>query len=131
MTAAVQFVINGGGSVISGGTYGFIDCPFNATIERVRMFASPTGGFSVDIWSCLESMFSPPTHPAVGDSITGTDLPTVSSGVVYSDTTLTGWNVGVTAGNVFCFNVQGPSGAAGPTGVQQLTISLELARTGT
>jgi hypothetical protein len=117
--AAIEFVIDGGGAAIATGLYGFLDVPFACTINAARLYANQTGTITVDIWVCAYANF-PPT---IANTITASDVPTISSGVDYSDTTLTGWTTSIAAGSVIGYNV------TGVTSIQRVTCSLGIART--
>ena len=65
-----------------------------------------TGSIVVDIWKDTFANY-PPT---VGDTITGTEKPTLSSQNKNSDLTLTTWNTSVLAGDVVRFKVDSVDG---------------------
>lgn len=118
----VQFVIDGGGGVIAIGLKGYLQFDFACVISGVTLLADQTGSIVVDIWKAAYSAFNPGTHPVVGDTITGAAVPTISSGVKYQDTTLTGWTTAVGAGDVIAFNVNSASN------VQRVTVDLKVTR---
>jgi hypothetical protein len=99
-----------------------LEIPFACTINRVTLLADQSGSIVVDIWMCTYSAFAPPTHPAVGDSITASDVPTISSAEKYQDSTLTGWTTSIAAGNVLAYNV------TSATTITRVTCSLEVTR---
>jgi len=116
---AIPFVIDGGGVAITTGQKGYLQIPFNCTINEVDMFADQTGSIVVDIWKDTYANF-PPTG---GDSITAAAKPTISAAQKSQDATLTGWTTTITAGDVLAFNVD--SAAT----VTRLTITLKATRT--
>lgn len=119
-TIGVEFIIDGAGGVITIGPHGYVQLPFNCLITQVNLLADQTGSTVIDIWKSSFAAFNPPTHPAIGDSITGSSKPTLVSATSYQDSTLTGWNKIITAGDVLGFVVNSASG------VTRLTISLTV-----
>lgn len=111
---AMNFVIDGGGSVITTGLKGFLEVPFAMTLTGVTILADQSGSAVIDIWKDTYANF-PPT---VLDTITASAKPTISSAVKTKDTTLTGWTTSVSAGDILAFNVDSAST------VQRLTIAL-------
>jgi hypothetical protein len=118
----VQFIIDGGGSAIVAGLKGYLHFDFACVINEVTMLADQTGSIIVDIWKSAYSAFNPGTHPVVGDTITGASVPTISSGVKYQDSTLTGWTTAVSADDVIAFNVNSAST------VNRVTVDLKVTR---
>jgi hypothetical protein len=113
---AIEFVMDGGGSAITTGVKGFLEIPFNCTIQRVTLLADQSGSIVVDVQTCAYSGF--PTT----SSIAASDLPTLSSAQKSQDSTLTGWSTSLTAGNIIAFKVNSA------TTVTRVTISLEVVR---
>jgi len=102
---AVGIVIDGGGSVITTGVKGFVEVPFACTITAVTLLstdaAATSGSIVVDIWKDTYANYP----PVVGDSITASAKPTLSSAIKSRDTTLTGWTTAIAAGEVLGFSV--------------------------
>lgn len=121
-TSAIDFVIDGGGSAIATGVKGYIEVPFACTINRVTLLADQTGSVVVNVWKCTYASFSPPTHPAVGDKITASAPPTISSGLDAQDSTLSGWTTSISAGDILAFNVDSCAT------ITRVTISLKVTR---
>ncbi|MGD1001853.1 MAG: hypothetical protein ABSA67_14255 [Candidatus Brocadiia bacterium] len=113
---AIEFVIDGGGSAITTGVKGFLEIPFNCTIQRVTLLADQSGSIVVDVQTSTYSGF--PTT----SSIAASDLPTLSSAQKSQDSTLTGWSTSLTAGNIIAFKVNSA------TTVTRVTVSLEVVR---
>jgi hypothetical protein len=109
-------VIDGAGAEILTGAKGFIRIPWAATIQKVTVLADVTGDIVIDIWKDSYANF-PPT---VADTITAAAKPTITSGVKYEDSTLTGWTTSISAGDVLRFNVDSV------TDITQCTIELEV-----
>ncbi len=99
--AGIEFVIDGGGSVIGAGIAGFLGVPFDCAIEAVELLADQAGSIKVDIWKATYANF-PPTD---ADTICGGNDPEIVSGIKDQDTTLTGWTIILTEGEVLAFNV--------------------------
>lgn len=119
-TIGIEFVIDGSGSVLTIGPHGYVQVPFNCLITAVNLLADQTGSTVIDIWKSSFAAFNPPTHPAIGDSITASAKPTLSSATSYQDTTLTGWTKVITAGDVLGYTVNSASG------ITRLTVSLTV-----
>lgn len=100
-TRQIGITIDGAGAVITTGIKGFKSFPVAGTITGVRMLADQSGSAVVDIWKDTYANY-PPT---VADTITAAAKPTITTAIKSEDTTLTGWNVTVNAGDVFGFNV--------------------------
>lgn len=122
-SAAIDFIIDGGGSAIAAALYGYVQLPFPCTITSVELLADRSGSITVDIWRCSYSQFDAgSTHPVVGDSITASDTPALSSATKMSDSNLTGWSVKLNKGDILGFNV------TGVTSVQRISVILNLVR---
>jgi len=121
--SGIEFVIDGGGVALTTGIKGYLEIPFACTINRVTTLADQTGSVVVDIFKCTEAAFAPPTHPAATDKITSTTPPTISSGVVAQDSTLSGWTTSIAAGDILGFNVNSA------TTITRVTLSLKVTRT--
>jgi hypothetical protein len=80
--------------------------PYNGTILGWYIIGDTTGSIVVDIWK--DSFANYP--PTVGDTITGTEKPTLASQNKNSDLTLTTWNTSVLAGDVVRFKVDSVDG---------------------
>jgi hypothetical protein len=101
ITTALEFTVNGNGSVLPTGVCGDLVAPFDMVLTGVTLLADQSGSMVLDIWKDTYANF-PPT---VADTITASDLPTISSAVKSTDTSLTGWNKTVTAGDTLRFNI--------------------------
>ena len=79
-----------------------VRCPVKGTIVGVTIgtLGGP-GSCVVDIWKDTHANYP----PAVADSITASAKPTISVGSKYEDTTLTGWNTAVAAGDWLVFHL--------------------------
>ena len=111
---SMNFVMDGGGSVLTTGLKGFLEVPCNLTITGVTLLADQTGSAVVDIWKDTYANF-PPT---IADTITASAKPTLSTAVKNKDTTLTGWTTSVSGGDILAFNLDSVST------IQRLTIAI-------
>jgi len=104
---AVGITIDGAGSTITTGVKGYVSVPYSGTISSVTTLSTDTAGpatacsIVIDIWKDTYANY-PPT---VGDTITASAKPTLSSASKSTDATLTGWTTSVSAGDVFGFKV--------------------------
>ncbi len=117
--ATITFVINGGGTVITTGIKGDLEIPFACTINRSTLLADQSGSIVVDIWKDTYANYP----PVVGDSITASAKPTISSATKAQDSTLTGWTTSITAGDTLRFNVDSI------TTCTSVTVSLKVTKT--
>jgi len=97
--------IDGGGSAITTGQKGYVTVPYGMTITGWDIFADQSGSIVVDVWKDTYANFP----PIAGDSIAGTEKPTLSSVQKNQDTSLSTWTTTVTAGDVIAFNVDSAS----------------------
>ena len=102
---AIGITIDGGGAAPSTGVKGYAYIPYACTINSVTMLADQSGSAVVDIWAAAYASF-PPT---IANTITASDLPTLSSAQNSQDTTLTGWTTSISSGTVLAFNVNSAS----------------------
>jgi hypothetical protein len=114
----IEMIIDGGGSAITTGFKGFIEIPYACVINTVRLLADQSGSIVIDIWKDTYANYP----PVVGDSITASAKPTISSATKSESSTLTGWTKSVSAGDILGFNVDSV------TTVQRVTISLTVTR---
>ena len=117
--AAIEFVIDGGGSAIAPGQKGFVQVPMNCTVTAARLLADQPGSIVVDIWK--DSFANYP--PADADSITAAAPLTLSGGIKSEDTALAGWTKGISAGDILAFNVDSASAVGRVTVVLLVTLS--------
>ena len=117
--AAIEFIIDGGGSAITTGVKGYLEIPFACTIKAVRLLADQSGSIVVDIWKDTYANFP----PLDADSITASAVPTITTAVKSEDATLTGWTTAVTKGDILGFNVDSI------TTHERVTVSLSIEKT--
>lgn len=115
-TITVTMIIDGSAAPISTGIKGDIHIPFAGIITAVEMLADVSGSIVVDIWKDTYANFP----PVIGDSITASAKPTISSATKSQDTTLTGWTTSIAAGDILRFNVNST------TSIKRVTVSLTV-----
>lgn len=79
-----------------------------------------TGSCVIDIWKCPIGAY-PPT---AANSITGSNLPTISSGLTYRDTALTSWSPSLSQSDTVMFHL------ASNTAFTEIVILISLKRVG-
>jgi len=100
-----------------------VEVPFNGALSQVDMVADRSGSCVIDLWKCTYSQFDAgATHPVVGDKITASTPPTISSSTKSTDSTLSGWTTALAAGDVIAFNV------VSVTAIQRVTVTLKYNR---
>lgn len=115
----IQYVIDGGGTVITTGIKNDLDVPFNAVLYGYQSLVDGASGkIQVDIWKDVFANF-PPTS---ADTMVGGNPVLLSAVTSKSDTTLSGWTTQITKGDVLRFNVDAISA------LTKCTISLRLRR---
>lgn len=97
--------IDGGGSDITIGNKGYAIIPYNATITSWSVIGNTSGSCVIDVWKTTLGNI-----PTSGDTITGTEKPTLSSQQINSDLNLTTWVTSVSQYDVIGFNVDSTSG---------------------
>ena len=102
--AALEFVIDGGGTTILTGDRIFIEVPFDCSIIRSTLVSSIVGNIVIDLYRASYSNF-----PAVA-SICGAALPKLVAAQKSQDSTLTGWSVLLSKGDILTAHVQSVSG---------------------
>jgi hypothetical protein len=78
---------------------------YRGTIQGWRLVSDQNTNTTLDIWKTNNAI------PTVANTITGTAKPSLSAQQLNGSTGLTGWTVGVTAGDVFILNVDSNSAA--------------------
>jgi hypothetical protein len=117
MVGSVGFGIDNNGNVLTIGTKTYTTVPFSGTIVSWVLFADQIGSVVIDVWKAPYLTY-PPT---VANSITGTDLPTLSSQIKNTNLSLVAWtNTTVNAGDIFAFNINSVST------ITRLTLQLKI-----
>lgn len=114
----LSFVMNGSGTDIATGVKGYIKIPVTGKITEWEVVATESGGsITIDLWADTYANFP----PVVGDSITTSEKPTLTTAQKNTDTSLnggSGW--AVTQGSWLVVNVDSCSG------VTVATLALKL-----
>lgn len=97
----IVVILDGDGAALSTGVLADTQVNFACTIVGVTLLADQTGSVVIDIWKDTLANY-PPTDT---ESITASAVPTISTDIVYNDTTLSGWTIDVAAGDTLRFNV--------------------------
>lgn len=98
--------IDGGGSAITTGNKGYLEMPYNGTIDSWTVMADQTGSVVIDVWK-LSTIDFPGSS---SNSIAGTEKPTLSSAQINSDNSLTTWtSTSLSIGDIVAFNVDSAS----------------------
>lgn len=100
-TGSFGITIDGGGSAITTGQKGYVTIPYDMTITGWDILADQSGSIVIDVWKDTYANFP----PIVGDSIAGTEKPTLSSAQKNQDTSLSTWTTSVSQGDIIGFNV--------------------------
>jgi hypothetical protein len=106
------------GGVITTGIKGDFEFPFAATINSWTLVADQTGSIVIDVWKDTYTNFP----PLVGDSIAGTEKPTLSSVNKNQDLSLTTWTTSITSGDIIRLNVDSA------TTVTRVTLSIKYTK---
>jgi hypothetical protein len=113
-TRTLNFVIDGGGSVITTGKKGVIVVDGDYTVTGWTIIADQSGSIVVDVNRATYTNF--PTTA----SIAGTELPTLSSVQKNEDLTLSSWTTTLSARDILEFEVDSV------TTVTRVTVALRL-----
>ena len=114
--ATINFVIDGGGAVITTGSKGYLVIDFACTIQDNTLLADQSGSIVVDIKKCAYAGF--PTTA----SICAAAKPTLSTAQKSQDVTLTGWTTAIAAGDILEYVVDSA------TTVTRVTLSLKATK---
>lgn len=121
---AIEYVIDGGGATITTGMKGYLEVPFDCTINSNTLLGDQSGSIVVNIYKCTFAQFDAgATHPVAADKITASAPPTISTATKSQDATLTGWTTALTKGDILAFNVDSV------TSIQRVTLSLKVTKT--
>lgn len=123
VVGAISVVIDGGGSALTTGLKGYLEVPIDITLTRATLLADQSGSVVVDIFKCTYAQFdASSTHPVVGDKITASAPPTISTATKSQDSTLSGWTTAIAAGSILAFNINSA------TTVTRVTLSLKYTK---
>ena len=114
--AAIEFIIDGGGTAITTGQKGHLEIPFNATISQCTLLADQSGSANVEIWKAPYAAF-----PPVGANTINSTGFLISSAVKNQITAIS--TTTINAGDVLAYNV------ATLSTITRLTVSLKVIKT--
>jgi hypothetical protein len=95
--------IDGGGTVVTTGTKGYVEVPYSGTIIEWKIIADLSGSAVFDVWKSNAAI------PTNANTITASAKPTLTTAQRATSTTLTGWTTGVSVNDVFGFEVESAS----------------------
>jgi hypothetical protein len=98
---ALEITIGGGSGAISVGVFADFVVPYDCTVIEWTLLGDQTGSLVLDLWKDTYANF-PPT---IGDTITGTDKPTISASTKGQSSALTGWTTALSRGDIIRINV--------------------------
>lgn len=101
VAVGIEYVIDGGGVVITAGSFGGLIAPFDFTITQVELqeFDGITGSITVDLRAGV-----PGNSPSFA-SLCGGNPPHITGGRHFSDSTLTGWSTFIDRGDALQYVV--------------------------
>lgn len=111
----INYVIDGGGAVISSGSKGHVVIDIDCTIIGWTILSDAVGSITVDVRKSTYIGFPTTT------SIAGSELPVLSSAQKNQNIVLATWIASITAGDVLEFFVTGS-----PTTVTRVTVALRV-----
>jgi len=111
--------IDGQGSAIATGAYGYWRVPYACTIDSWDLVADQSGSIVIDVWKDTYANYP----PVDADSITASAPPTLTSVIKDQDATLTGWTTSLAEGDYLAVNVDSI------TTVEKATLTLVVTRT--
>lgn len=114
----INIVIDGAAAVITTGVKLDLEVPFDCVVEGWVLVADLSGDIVIDVWRDTFANFP----PVVGDSIAGTEKPTLATQQTNSDLALSTWTTTLSKGEWLRINVD--SAAT----VTRVTLSLRVRR---
>lgn len=105
----IEYVIDGGGSVIGPGYKAGLVIPSWAYAVSWNIFSNIQGSIVIDVWKLSQTAYLAPagtgTPPTVANTITGSDLPTLTNAYAAQGTSLTGWTRNISQYDYMAFNI--------------------------
>lgn len=115
LTSPITIAWDGQGGFITTGLTRYFVAPYACTITGWSIVAEGTSPTcTIDVWKIASGT----VLPTVADSITSSAPPDLSTGNVIRSSTLTGWTVAISAGDILGFNIDAVANA--------LTIKINL-----
>lgn len=114
----IPVMVDGGGTTIVSGYKGVVAIDTPGTIVEAKMLSADnlTGSIVMDLWKSTYAGHS----PTVANTITASAKPTIVAGTKTTNTTLTGWTLGLAAGDELAINVDSVSS------FQRVLLSLKV-----
>lgn len=112
----IQFVMDGAGATISGGTKGYVEVPFSGSITGWTVLSDVAGSIVIDVKRSSYANF--PTTA----SIAGSEKPTITSARKGQNLTLTTWTANVALGDIIEFYVDSA------TNITKATLAIRITR---
>lgn len=104
--ATIEFVMDGGGNDLTPGVQGYLQVPFDCTAQSVTLLADRICTIVADVWKCTQDEFDAgTTAPTSADSITGSNVPTITADTKFYSQALTTWTSSFGQGDVLAFNI--------------------------
>ena len=120
IACAITCVFDGMGVALVVGSKVYLEVPFAMTITGWTIISDVSGSCVIDVWKDTYANYP----PVVGDSIAGTEKPTLSSATKNQDLSLSTWTtLAVASGDTLVFNVDSA------TTVTKVTVVLRGTRT--
>lgn len=115
---SIAIVLGNGSAVVPTGIAGDVEVPYDCEIVGWSLLADQSGSIAVDVWKDSYANF-PPT---VDDTIIESGAPVISSATKAESSSLAGWTVQLSAGDVLRINVDSASD------ITRATFTLRLRR---
>jgi len=121
-STSLEFVIDGGGAVITAGVKGYFEIPFNCTLTAWKLIGNASGAIKIDVW--VDS-YATGSLPDNSDTICNGHEPEIAASAYgASDTDLSDWtDVTMTQGQTLALNVDSC------TSITLCTLSFRVTRT--
>jgi hypothetical protein len=107
------------GAPITTGIRAVLEVPFGVVLTGFTLLTDAAGSLALDVLRCAYADYDPPTHPASGDSIAGSEKPTVVADDHAQDLSLTTWDTDIEEGDIIAVKVDSTSGV-----IKQATLTL-------
>ncbi len=101
IATSITCVFDGEGAALVANSKAYLEVPYAMTITGWTLLSDVAGSLVIDVWKDTYANYP----PVVGDSITGTEKPTLSGTDKNQDLALTTWTTTVSAGDTLVFNV--------------------------
>jgi hypothetical protein len=117
----IEFVITNPTGIQQGYAGGLV-IPQTLTIVSWIVLAQQQGNIIFDVWKIPLATYLAGTPPSSGNSITGSEQPSLVNQFSNSKSTLVGWTKNITQNDFVAFNI------ASVSGISQINITLQCVR---